>query len=97
MDKRLKKAYKKNAAALALLFTYSSNIQIASDFEDYQDALENVIKEVNDAHYFEILREVLEGKEHLGLACVYIWFTPACEYIGKCLVNRCLYSIKSMA
>jgi hypothetical protein len=52
--KRLKKAYAKNTAAVGLLFRYSSNIQIASDFQQYQDAIGNVIKEVLDAHHFEI-------------------------------------------
>jgi hypothetical protein len=79
--KSLKTAYKKSTAAVALLFTYSSNIQIASDSEEYQDALENVIKEVLDAHHFEIQQRLngsrlsvyVEELKHPGIVLQAEW------------------------
>ena len=55
-------AYKKNSISAAVLFNYSSNIQVAVHKDDFNDALNSIIKEISDAHRYQINQKLFGGK-----------------------------------
>lgn len=60
VQEHLEKEYQRKAEAVALCFTHASNIQIARDATELADAIHSVVKEVQDAHKYQI-RQKLEG------------------------------------
>ena len=58
--KNLLREYKKKGVSAGILFNYSSNLQTFNCENEFEDALCNVVKEVTDAHKFQV-KQKLEG------------------------------------
>ncbi|NIO03985.1 MAG: hypothetical protein GTN74_05040 [Proteobacteria bacterium] len=59
---RLLREYEKKGASAAFVFSYSSNLQAVCGREGFDDALTSIMKEIRDAHHFEISQRLQGGR-----------------------------------
>lgn len=57
-QQHLESEYLRKATACAVLFSCCSNLQVAHDRDDFADALRSVIKELRDAHHYQIKQKL---------------------------------------
>jgi predicted transcriptional regulator len=78
--RRLLEEYGKKGIATAFVFTHSSNLHGVLGRDDFRDALASAIKEVRDAHHYEIRQKLggrlqifVEEMRHPELSCQVEW------------------------
>jgi len=61
-QKHLENQYMQKAEGTCLVFSLCSNLQIANNSQDFEDALYGVVKELQDTHNYEIRQKLQGGK-----------------------------------
>lgn len=59
---QLQKEYLKKGRATCLMFSFSSNLQVARSPDELRDALEQITKEVMDLHRYQVSQKLQGGK-----------------------------------
>ena len=93
---RLQDEYLRKGSAAFYLFSLSSNVQVVTRTAEFADALKSVVKELTDAHRYQVTQKLLGGKlnihveeaEEPALAWVEEWCGGALSPRQLALLNE---------
>jgi len=64
----LQKEYQRKGSAACFNFTLNSNIQVAQSPLEFKDALDSIIKEIKDAHRYQVTQKLCGGRLNIHIA-----------------------------
>lgn len=65
---QLQRQYRDHGAAVCLTFSVSSNLHLVNDPDSFRDALDCVVKELGDAHRYQVSQKLGGGKLNIQVA-----------------------------
>lgn len=86
MFQNLQKDYEQKGSAASFVFSLSSNIQVAVSQYDFSDAIDNIVKELFDAHRYQVTQKLYGGRLNIHVSeatePVVVWIE---EWLGGSL------------
>jgi len=85
----LQREYERKGSAACLVFSISSNVHLVESPDDFSDALASIVKELRDAHRYQITQKLCAGRLNIHVAeaaePVLIWIE---QWFGGALSPR---------
>ena len=85
----LQKEYEHKGSAACLVFSLISNIQVSTSQYDFNDAIDNIVKELADAHRYQVTQKLCGGRLNIHVSeaeePVVVWIE---EWLGGGLSPR---------
>lgn len=85
----LQREYERKGSAACLVFGLSSNVHLAESSEEFNDALAAIVKELTDAHRYQVTQKLCGGRLNIHVAAaaepVLVWIE---QWFGGALSPR---------